>query len=506
MDITSLLIGIPLGIAIGYLLFLVLTKGKSVAKSEYESLQSKWQESSLQLKLTEEKIRTQTDQLQSIQQRSEAKEQDVAALLSKTAALEAMLQNHDERSKEFSASLAEERKTNQMQQAEINRHLQTLAELSTLNKALQEKLESQKQEILEIQKTSHLQFEKLAHQIFEEKSGKFTETNKANIEAILKPLSENIENFKKKVEETYDKESKERFSLGEKVKDLIENTNKVSQEANNLATALKGHTKKQGDWGETILESILEKSGLAKNREYFIQENFKTENDSNVRPDVIVRLPDARTIVIDSKVSLNAYVRYTEAEIKEQQDLLLQSHIKALYTHVDQLGSKRYDEMSGSLDFTIMFVPIEPAYLLAIQSDPDLWSYAYGKRILLISPTNLIAVLKIIADLWKRDMQNKNALDIANQGARLYDKIVGFVSSLEDIGKHLNRSQDAYHEAIKQLRDGRGNLIRQAEKLKALGIKNSKNISATMLPADLDDDEMEMLSGRKETDDENGPV
>ena len=504
MDLTSLLIGLPLGIVIGYLISLVL-KGKSVPKSDFDSLHQKWNETSLNLSLTEERLKSHTEQHQALQQKHSMTEAEYAQLMSRTATLEASVKNYDERVREFSSSLSEEKKTNQLQQAEINKQLQVLAEITAVNRSLQEKLDSHKQEILEMQKTSHLQFEKLANQIFEEKSGKFTEANKQNIEAILKPLNENIDNFKKKVEETYDKESKERFSLGERVKDLIENTNKVSQEANNLATALKGHTKKQGDWGETILESILEKSGLVKGREYFVQESMKNEDQSNVRPDIIVRLPDERAIVIDSKVSLNAYLRFSEADTKEQQDIFFAGHLKSIYTHIDQLSAKRYDEAAGSLDFVIMFVPIEPAYMISIQSDPDLWSYAYSRRILLISPTNLIAVLKIIADLWKREVQNKNALEIARQGTRIYEKLVNFLESVDDVGKHLNRSQESYLRALGQLRDGKDNLIRQAEKLKDLGIKSTKKIPKPMLPADLEDDEPELLPGSTETDKEQGP-
>lgn len=505
MDTLSIFTGMIAGGVVAYIFFSLLSKNKSVPRKQFDSLQSQWNEAVSNLRLAEEKLRSQQEQSDTLQKRSELKENELTGLLSRTAMLEASIKNYDERIREFSQSLSDERETNRSQQQEINSHLQKLAEISAYNKSLQEKLDTQKEELIELQRTSHLQFEKLANQILEEKSGKFTEANKQNIEAILKPLTENIDSFKKKVEETYDRESKERFSLGERVKDLIENTNKVSQEANNLATALKGHTKKQGDWGETILESILEKSGLARNREYFVQESLRNETDQQLRPDIIVRLPDQRTIVIDSKVSLNAYLRFTEASMKEEQDVYLQTHLKCIYQHIDQLTQKGYDEAAGSLDFVIMFVPIEPAYLIAIQTDPDLWSYAYSKRILLISPTNLIAVLKIIADLWKREVQNKNALEIARQGTRIYEKLVGFLESVEDVGKHLNKSQESYLKALGQLRDGRDNLIRQAEKLRELGIKSSKKIPKPMLPLDMDDEEMELPPGATETDDEEFP-
>jgi len=361
-----------------------------------------------------------------------------------------------------------------------------IAEETTNNKGLREKLETQKNEILEIQKMSRLEFEKIANQILEEKSGKFTEINRTNMEAILKPLGENITGFKKKVEETYDKESKQRFALEEKVKELVEQTNKVSSEANNLANALKGQVKKQGNWGEMILESILQKSGLEKDREYFLQQTIKDEQGKNLRPDVLVKLPDNRTIIIDSKVSLTAYDRLAAAETAEEQKLHLNEHLKSVYAHIDELYEKQYDNLDSSLDFTMMFVPIEPAYLIAVQNDSDLWAYAYSKRILLISPTNLIACLKLVSDLWKRELQSKNALEIVKQGELLYEKFVTFVSTLEDVGKYIDKTQEAYHTALGQLNAGRGNLVKRALDLKNLGLKSGKQIPASMLPSDIE--------------------
>ena len=369
---------------------------------------------------------------------------------------------------------------------EYNELNKKTASLSAKNDSLNEKLSTQKEEIMEIQRTSHLQFEKIANQILEDKSSKFIETNKTNIAALLKPLGENIESFKTKVEETYDKESKQRFSLEEKVKELIEQTNIVSNEANNLASALKGQSKKQGNWGEVILESILQKSGLVKDREYFIQKNIKDDDGKNLRPDVLVHLPDNRIIIIDSKVSLVAYDRFSSSDKSEEQTIYLKEHLKSIYGHIDDLQGKNYDNVEAALDFTMMFVPIEPAYLLAIQGDQELWSYAYSKRILLISPTNLIACLKLIADLWKREMQSKNAMEIVKRGELLYEKFVGFVDTVEDVGKHINRTQAAYNNAIGQLKSGSGNLIGQAQKLKNLGLKSNKEISPAMQPLDFE--------------------
>ena len=393
--------------------------------------------------------------------------------------------------KNLSQQLSQERGINASQQNEIKNHIQKIADLEAKNIFLNEKLTSQKTEVEELQKTAHLQFEKIANKLFEDKSSKFTETNKTNMESLLNPLKEDINKFKTKVEETYDKESKQRFSLEEKVKDLIEQTNKVSAEANNLATALKGKPQKRGHWGEMILERILELSGLTKDREYFIQQSTRDEEGNLLRPDVQVKLPDERVLIIDSKVSLIAYDKFVATEDAEEQKKLLDEHIKATYTHIDQLSSKQYDNLNASLDLTMMFVPIEPAYLLAIQGNPDLWAYAFDKRVVLVSPTNLIACLKMFSDLWRREWQNKNAKQIVDAGEALYNKIVGFTQTFEDIGKSLHKSQEQYDKALLQLKEGRGNLINQAIRLKNLGLKSDKKISSNMLPLGMIEDEIE---------------
>lgn len=489
MDMIPLLIGLGLGLVAGYIVFQLVHKGNSVPKMDHDQVISKLNESVTQSRLAEERLKAQQELTSSFQQKAERSAADLNALQSRSAVLEATLQLNQQRLQELQQNLSVQTELNKSQQMEIHQVRERLAALQNSHATIQEKLETQKQDFADLQKTAHLQFERIAQQIFEEKSGKFTEANKANIEALLKPLSENIDVFKRKVEETYDKESKQRFTLEEKVKDLIENTQKISQEANNLASALKGQAKKQGDWGETILERILEMSGLEKGREYFVQENRKDEHGVNQRPDIIVRLPDDRNIIIDSKVSLNAYLRYTDAETKEQQDIFIANHLQAINQHIDQLSGKKYEDLASSLDFVIMFIPVEPAYILAVQADPELWAYAYARRILLVSPTNLIAVLKIVADLWKRELQSKNAAAIASEGAKLYDKFAGFVSTLEDVGKHLSRSQEAYQQALGQLRDGRGNLIARVQKLKRLGVKSTKSLNPSLLTHELDDDD-----------------
>ncbi len=389
--------------------------------------------------------------------------------------------------KAVESSLNEQRTQNNIKEVqiheltEINNRLgnENATLLANLN-ASEGKLATQKSEIEDIRQKSHLEFENIANRLLEAKSEKFTASNRENIENILQPLKTDIESFKSKVEETYDKESRERFSLAREVKALIEQTDKVSSEANNLAVALKGQSKTQGIWGEMILERILEINGLVRGREYDIQHSIKNGDGDQQYLDVIVHLPDNRKLIIDSKVTLNAYNRYCASETDEDRARHLKDHLQALTTHIDQLSRKKYNELETSPDFVMLFVPIEPAYLTAIQFDSEIWARAYDKRILLISPTNLMGAVKMVSDLWKRDQQSKNALEIAQQGEKLYDKFVGFLSSMDDIGNHISRTQDAYNKALGQLKQGRGNLINRAEKLKELGVKSQKVLPTTM--------------------------
>ena len=309
-------------------------------------------------------------------------------------------------------------------------------ELKNLNQRLLE----QKQEMLEIGEKFNLEFRNLANEILEEKSKKFTEQNKTNLDQILKPLGEKIKEFEKKVEETYDKESQQRFSLKEEVKRLAELNQQVSKEASSLTKALKGESKTQGNWGEVILESILERTGLRKGYEYTVQDSFTTDVNQRFQPDVIVHYPGERSIIIDSKVTLTAYDNYIAAENEEEQLAALKAHLVSVKNHINELASKNYQDIAEikTLDFVVLFMPVEPAYLLAIQNEPQLWNYAYEKRILLISPTNLIAVLKMIESLWKQEYQSRNVFEIARQGGELYDKFAGLIEDLTDIGNKLD--------------------------------------------------------------------
>jgi len=263
----------------------------------------------------------------------------------------------------------------------------------------------------------------------------------------------------------------------------------ISEDAKKLTRALKGESKTQGNWGEMILESILEKSGLVKGREYFLEHELRDEDNKalfsefsgkKMRPDAVVKYPDARNVIIDSKVSLTAFIELVDETDGDLYHIKLQQHLNSVKNHIKQLSDKAYDDYDKSLDFVMMFIPSEPAYISAMQADPNLWNFAYEKRILLLNPSNLITSLKLVSDLWKREYQNKNAMEIAERGAKLYDKFVGFVDNLEKVGKNIDQAKNVYNEAFKQLSTGNDNLITQTIKLKTLGIKNKKNLPQSL--------------------------
>jgi DNA recombination protein RmuC len=310
------------------------------------------------------------------------------------------------------------------------------------------------------------------------------------MKGLLDPLQLHLKEFKLKVEETYDKESKERFSLEKELRVLIELNKQLGEEANNLTHALKYNNKVQGNWGEMILESLLEHSGLTRDREYFIQEYLrdqsgtiiKDEDGRAMQPDVTIVYPDQRKVIVDSKMSLVAYEQYVNAAGMEESERALKEHIKSVRQHIEGLSRKNYPRYAGNaLDYVILFIPVEPAFLLAVKEDQQLWKYAYDKRILLVSPTNILAVLKIIVDLWKVEKQSQHAIEIAEKAGALYDKFVLFMESMELVGTHLQKATDAHGTAIKRLAVGNGNLVKQAERLKEMGAKTSRQLPDHLL-------------------------
>lgn len=327
------------------------------------------------------------------------------------------------------------------------------------------------------------EFQNLANKIFEDKSRKFTDQNKENLNMVLTPVREQLKEFKQKIEDVYDKESKDRHSLFLEISQLKKLNQSIGEEAVNLTRALKGQTKTQGAWGEMILERILEESGLHKGREYETQGSYVNDEGRHQRPDVIVHLPDGKDVVIDSKVSLTAYERYCSAATDAEKGKHLQQHVLSVRSHFKLLSDKKYDELAGvrSLDFVLMFLPIEGSFMAALDSEPQLFSEAFARNIMLVSPTTLLATLRTIQNIWRYEYQSRNALEIARKAGDLHDKFVGFIATLEDIGSKIGKAQEAYDKAKKQLTSGKGDLVSRTNALIALGVKAKKALPDTLV-------------------------
>ena len=359
----------------------------------------------------------------------------------------------------------------------------TIAELQTLN-TQQQKVADEKLALLnETKGELKAQFKTLANDIFEEKGRKSSQQNKEKLDAIINPFSKQLNEFKKKVDDVYDNEGKQRASLITEVKNLRELNQQLNKEARNLSQALKGDKKIQGNWGELILERVLEQSGLRKGHEYETQGGFRDTDNNILKPDVIIHLPQDKDIIVDSKVSLIAYEKYTSAENQKDQKSALNEHMEAIRNHIKTLSEKDYSSLSGvkTLDFVLMFIPIEPAFMVAFQHNDKIFVDAFSSKIVVVTPTTLLATLKTIENLWRYEKQNQNARDIADRAANIYDKFRGFIEDIEKLGKQLETTQSTYHDALNKLTRGRGNLVNQAQQLLSLGVKVKKEIPKSML-------------------------
>ena len=448
MEIGYLIIGLAVGSALGFLVSKLLSKASVIDAEALEKLTSERDSLSAQL----QSLRIEEGRLQ------QGRDMLIA-----------------ERDK-----LRDDLRTSQEELRTLNGRLEASIEKFRLQ---EERIREQKQEFEDLNKRFNTEFENLANRILEEKSKTFTEKNKENLDAILGPLRERIKDFEEKVERNYGEEKKEKAALGEQIKHLMELNHKISEEANNLASALKGDTKKQGNWGEMILERILESSGLVKDNEYFTQYSTTDHDGTILRPDVIIKLPDDKFIIIDSKVSLVAYDRFVNSEDADEQSRQLKAHIESVKMHVKLLSDKAYQNAKGmqTPDFVLMFMPIESSFSQAVKADNELFNFAWERKVVIVSPSTLLATLRTISAIWKQERQTRNAIIIAQKSGQLYDKFVGFAEDMNKIERHLGQTQSAFGEAKKKLSEGAGNLVRRSEELRKLGARTSKAIPEDLM-------------------------
>ena len=450
MEIVYLIIGIAVGFALGFLFFKLKNSPETIGidKNAYDSLLS--EKNSLQ---------NDKNQLQIEKGRLEGQANSIANELTT-----------------LKAQLETERKKN----VEL---INDLATSKTGNENLLMRLNEQKQELEKLEDRFKTEFKNIANELLEDKSKRFTEQNNKNLNDILKPLSEKIQLFEKKVEEAYDKELRDKISLREEVRKLFDLNQKLSDEAHNLTKALKGDTKKQGNWGELILEKVLERSGLVKDVEYKTQFSTTNLEGSRIQPDVVVFLPDNKHIIIDSKVSLIAYNALVNADTDEQRDKYIVEHLLSVKNHIKGLSEKSYQSSADitAPDFVLLFMPIESSFSVAIQADNELFNYAWDRKIVMVSPSTLLATLRTIASIWKQERQTKNALEIARQSGALYDKFKGFVDDLIAVGKKMDDAKGAYSDAMNKLSSGSGNIVKRVEDLKKLGAKTEKALPQALV-------------------------
>lgn len=366
--------------------------------------------------------------------------------------------------------------------AEVNNRQaieRTLEGTNAYLQAQQDKFAEQKIEIENLKKQFNTEFQVLANKILEEKTLKFTQQNQQNISLILDPLKEKIKSFEEKVEKTYQQESAERSVLKGVVEQLMQQSLQIKDEANNLAKALKGDNKRQGNWGEVILERVLERSGLLKDQEYKLQAAILDQEGKRLQPDAVIYLPDEKHLIVDSKLSLVAYERAVNADTEEDRALFVKQHVQSIENHVKELSAKDYQSLYKivSPEFVLMFIPIESSLSLAVNHKPELFSDAWDRRVVIVSPSTLLATLRTIASIWKQERQNRNVLEIAKEAGLLYDKFVGFLDDMDQIQGFIQKAASKHEDAMKKLSTGSGNVIKKVESLKVLGAKANKQIN-----------------------------
>ena len=479
MEILYIILAFILGAFLAYFIL----KSSSVSRKSYEELQQNFIKKDADFSNAESKILEILEQLKEEKNTNASQAEILNQLQNELAKISA--ENNAQNQK-----IAEQAELNQKQNAEIkdlqlekNNLIAIKSELSAQNENLQKLLDTQKEEIVKIQEEAKLQFENLANKILEEKTLKFTEQNQQNLKNILNPLQEKITDFEKKVENTHKESIDYHAALRQQILGLKEMNLQMSKETLNLTKALKGDSKIQGNWGELVLERVLEKSGLEKGREYEIQKSFTTEEGNRVQPDVIINLPDGKKMIVDSKVSLTAYEKYINEEDDEQKSSFLKEHVNSLKRHVEQLGSKNYQHLyqMESPDFVLLFIPIEPAFAIALNEDTQLYNKAFERNIVIVTPSTLLATLRTIDSMWTNQKQQENAYEIARQAGALYDKFDGFVTDLVKIGKKMDEAKTEYEGAMNKLVDGKGNLITSVQKLKIMGAKAKKSLPDAIL-------------------------
>ena len=488
--LTGAVLGVLLGLMLMQMAKLKLNSRHNSQLQQYESEQQTLQQQVERFQVDQTLASDQADYLQQALQQNSARIRELE--LDQVRLQQVEVQKHA-----LDEQLAEQQEQLDNLQRLLSQRQARIAELESRLESEREAQSEKLQLLTEARDQLKGEFENLANRIFEEKSAKFSSANKESLGSLLTPLRDQLGEFKRRVDDVYDKEAKDRRSLYEQITQLKELNQQMSVDAVNLTNALKGESKTQGNWGEVILERVLEQSGLRKGYEYQTQVSLN-EAGQRYMPDVIIRLPDDKDVIVDAKVSLTAYEKYCSTDDSSAQERALAEHLQSIRNHIRGLSDKAYQSLEGvrSLDFVLMFIPVEGAFLLALQQDKELFSFAYERNIILVSPSTLLVTLRTINNIWRYERQNRFAQEIARRGGELHDKFVGFVESLDDVGRHLGRTQAAFDTAHKRLSSGKGNLVNQAASLHKLGVKNKKELDKKLIDSasesDPDAEQLEM--------------